>query len=201
MVPSPPSSAANDKALLRFEARRRRRAFVAGLSQAERDDLAAMLPDLLQPLIDKAGRVAAYHAVGNEIDPASVLKRAMEWGCTTALPAFVSADGPMIFRSGVVAETGPHGIAQPPHQAKAIIPDLVLVPLLAVDRHGTRLGQGGGHYDRALPALRDAGATIIGIGWAMQMIDGDLPVEPWDVPLDGFASPEGMTMFKTVANG
>ena len=196
MVPSPPLPAERDKAQLRFDARRRRRAFVASLSQAERDDLAAMLPDLLQPLIAKAGRVAAYHAVGSEIDPALVLKRALERGCDAALPAFASADGPMIFRSGVVAETGPHGIPQPPHQAKVIIPDLVLVPLLAVDRHGTRLGQGGGHYDRALPALRNGGAVIIGVGWAMQLVEGDLPADPWDVPLDGFVSPEGMTMWR-----
>ena len=196
MVPSPPSRAANDKALLRFEARRRRNAFVAGLSQAERDDLQASLVERLQPLLDTAGRVAAYHAIGSEIDPAPVLRRAMEQGCTAALPAFEHADGPMIFRSGVVAETGPHGIPQPPHQAKAIIPDLVLVPLLAVDRHGTRLGQGGGHYDRALPALRAAGATIIGLGWAMQLADEDLPVEPWDIALDGFASPDGVQMWR-----
>ena len=200
MVPSPSSraasEAANAKAALRFEARRRRNAFVAGLSQLERDDLQSVLSDLLQPMIDKAGRVAAYHAVSSEIDPASVLKRAMESGCSTALPAFEHGDAPMIFRSGVVFETGPHGIPQPPHQAKVITPDLILVPLLAVDRHGTRLGQGGGHYDRVLPGLRDAGATIIGVGWTMQRIDGELPVEPWDVRLDGFVSPEGLEMFR-----
>ena len=200
MVPSPSSpaatEAANAKAALRFAARRQRNAFVAGLSQVERDDLQALLPDLLQPLIDTAGRVAAYHAVGSEIDPAPVLKRAMEWGCSAALPAFTDADAPMIFRSGRVFETGPHGIPQPPHQAKEITPDLILVPLLAVDRHGTRLGQGGGHYDCVLPALRDAGAKIIGVGWAIQRIDGDLPVEAWDVPLDGFVSPKGLEFFR-----
>ena len=72
----------------------------------------------------------------------------------------------------------------------------MLVPLLAVDRRGTRLGQGGGHYDRALPALRDSGAVIIGVGWAMQLIDEDLPSDAWDVALDGFVSPEGMTMWR-----
>ena len=70
----------------------------------------------------------------------------------------------------------------------------MFVPLLAVDSRGNRLGQGGGHYDRALPALRDAGATIIGVGWAVQLVDGDLPIDPWDVPLDGFAAPEGVKM-------
>ena len=196
VVPSPPSPAASDKALLRFEARRRRKAFVAGLSQAERDDLEAMLPDMLQPLIDKAARVAAYHAVGSEIDPALVLKRAIRSGCATALPTFDCADGPMMFRSGMVTGIGPHGIAQPARDAELVIPDLVLVPVLAVDRRGTRLGQGGGHYDRGLPALRTAGATIVGIGWAMQLVDEELPVEPWDVPLDGFASPEGIVMWR-----
>ena len=181
---------------MRFEARRRRNAFVAGLSQLERDDLQSVLSDLLQPMFDKAGRVAAYHAVSSEIDPASVLKRAMESGCSTALPAFEHGDALMIFRSGVVFETGPHGVPQPPHQAKVITPDLILVPLLAVDRHGTRLGQGGGHYDRALPALRESGATIIGVGWAMQLVEDDLPAEPWDVRLDGFVSPEGLEMFR-----
>jgi len=151
---------------------------------------------MLQPWIENAERVAGYHAVGGEIDPTRVLRRVMERGCSAASPAFERADGPMIFRTGRVAETGPYGIVQPPHQAKAIIPDLVLVPLLAVDLHGTRLGQGGGHYDRALPALREAGATIIGVGWAMQLVEDDLPADQWDVPLDGFVSPEGMTMWR-----
>ena len=196
VVPSPPSAAASEKALLRAEARSRRKAFVAGLSQIERDHLEATLADLLQPWMKNANRVAGYHAVGSEIDPAALLSRARAWGHATALPAFDHADGPMIFRSGEAAEIGPHGIAQPPHSAKTIIPDLVLVPLLAVDRRGIRLGQGGGHYDRALPALRAAGATIIGIGWAMQLMDSDLPTEPWDVALDGFASPEGVMMWR-----
>ncbi|WP_309601862.1 5-formyltetrahydrofolate cyclo-ligase [Sphingomonas sp.] len=196
MVPSPPSSAASDKALLRLEARARRKTFVAGLSRPEQDELEVILADLLQPWIEKAKRVAAYHAIGSEIDPALVLESAMKLGCTTALPAFANADGPMIFRSGAVTEAGPHGIAQPASDAEAIIPDLVLVPLLAIDRRGTRLGQGGGHYDRALPALRAAGATIIGIGWAMQLVDSDFPTEPWDVPLDGFASPKGVTRWR-----
>ncbi|MEO6580408.1 MAG: 5-formyltetrahydrofolate cyclo-ligase, partial [Sphingomicrobium sp.] len=196
VVPSPPLPANEAKAALRVEVRRRRRLFVAGLSQVERDDLQASLGDALQLFIAPGTSVAAYHAVGSEIDPAAVLRLAMERGCTAALPAFEQADGPMLFRLGVAVENGPHGIPQPPRQAKVIIPDLLLVPLLAVDCHGMRLGQGGGHYDRALPALRDAGATIIGVGWAMQMIDGKLPADPWDVPLDGFASPEGVTMWR-----
>ena len=195
VVPSLPS---NDiaKAELRLDARRRRLAYLAPLSLAERQELEEKLVIVLAPLLEKARIVAGYHAVGSEIDPLRALRWAGNHLVTTALPAFTGSDQPMIFRSGECAETGPHGIAQPPHQAAVVSPDLVLVPLLAVDGSGTRLGQGGGHYDRALPALCAAGATIIGLGWAMQRVEEQLPRDPWDVPLDGFASPSGLEMFR-----
>ena len=82
------------------------------------------------------------------------------------------------------------------HSAERVVePDLILVPLLAVDRKGMRLGQGGGHYDRALPALKAKGARVIGVGWAMQLLDTLLVADPWDVPLDAFASPDGLVEF------
>jgi 5-formyltetrahydrofolate cyclo-ligase len=102
----------------------------------------------------------------------------------------------MIFRSGQYAEDCPVGGVQPPHQAKEVIPDLVLVPLLAIDPAGHRLGQGGGHYDRVLPALSAVGAMLIGVGWDLQRLDFLLPTDPWDVALDGFASPAGLEMFR-----
>ena len=73
--------------------------------------------------------------------------------------------------------------------------EVVFPPLQKLCR-GQRLRPCGGHFDRALPALRAAGTQIIGVGWAMQRIEGDLPDDPWDVPLDGFASPEGLEMFR-----
>jgi 5-formyltetrahydrofolate cyclo-ligase len=181
--------------VLRYEARKRRAAYVAGLSTAERQEQEQRLAEILMPLVESANIVAAYHAVGSEIDPQSVLTWAGNNFTTMALPAFADADALMHFRSGVCAEDGPHGIPQPPGQAKIVEPDLVLVPLLAIDAAGTRLGQGGGHYDRVLGALRSDGAKIIGLGWAMQRVDFRIPADPWDVPLDGFASPNGLEMF------
>ena len=64
-----------------------------------------------------------------------------------------------------------------------------VVPLVAVDRAGTRLGQGKGHYDRVIGELKRRGALLAGVGWAVQLIDSTIPVDPWDVPLDCFASP------------
>ena len=75
----------------------------------------------------------------------------------------------------------------------------MLVPLVAIDGHGTRLGQGKGHYDRVLANLREHGALLIGIGWQVQKLDATIPAEPWDVPLDGFASPDGLEMFPMTA--
>ena len=190
VVPSPSSPAANDKALLRFEARQRRNAFVASLSQAECDDLEIALCELLEPLVRESAQFAIYSATGSEIGLARLAPH------DPAYPAFASREAPMVFRSGHCAEDCPWGGVQPPHQAREVVPDLVFVPLLAVDHRGHRLGQGGGHYDCALPALRAVGTQIIGVGWAMQRIDGDLPDDPWDVPLDGFASPEGLEMFR-----
>ena len=195
VVPSlPPLPAV--KAELRRTLRAARKAFVQSLSAEERGELEASLADHLWPLVERASIVAGYSPRGSEIDPSPLLFRAGNAFKSVAYPAFTSAKAPMIFRSGQCAEDCPVGGVQPPHQAKEVRPDLVLVPLLAVDRSGNRLGQGGGHYDRALPALRDAGATIIGIGWAMQRLDRCLPAEPWDVPLDGFASPDGLELFQ-----
>ena len=83
-----------------------------------------------------------------------------------------------------------------PQTSPEVYPDLILVPLVAIDRSGNRLGQGKGHYDRVLGRLREHGALLVGVGWAVQMVEGAIPADPWDVPLDGFASPEGLEMFR-----
>ena len=72
----------------------------------------------------------------------------------------------------------------------------MLVPLVAIDRAGTRLGQGKGHYDRVLGELKRRGALLIGVGWRVQLIAGLIAPDPWDVPLDGFASPEGVDTWR-----
>ncbi|NUQ18959.1 MAG: 5-formyltetrahydrofolate cyclo-ligase, partial [Sphingomonas sp.] len=68
-------------------------------------------------------------------------------------------------------------------------------PLIAVDGCGTRLGRGKGHYDRALARLRKNGARLIGVGWEIQRLTETIPADDWDVPLDGFASPDGLELF------
>ncbi len=91
---------------------------------------------------------------------------------------------------------GAFGI-QEPEDSEAIIPDIVIAPLLAFDQKGYRLGQGGGYYDATLEALRaQKSVSYIGIGYAEQAVLFKLPIEPHDVPLDYILTPQGVTSFK-----
>ena len=85
---------------------------------------------------------------------------------------------------------------QPKRRAPEVEPDIVLVPLIAVDHRGTRLGRGKGHYDRALVRLEKSGARLVGVGWPLQLLPETIPADEWDVPLDDFASPAGIASFK-----
>jgi 5-formyltetrahydrofolate cyclo-ligase len=85
---------------------------------------------------------------------------------------------------------------QPKLSAPVVEPDLVLVPLLAADAFGTRLGRGKGHYDRALSRLKKNGARLIGIGWPLQRLTSQIPADAWDVPLNALATPDGVEWFE-----
>lgn len=185
-----------DKAGLRAAMRQKRRDYAASLDPATRAALEDALADALEPLFVTAGSVAAYAPMKDEISPLAATRRASCVDVAVAFPFFVDRDSRMTFRLGEPADPGPWGILQPAPEAEIITPQLILMPLVAVDRAGNRIGMGKGHYDRALPGLRDAGARLIGCGWNFQMIDQELAPDPWDVPLDGFASPDGLRMFR-----
>lgn len=193
VVPSP--SPPLDKATLRADLRAHRRAYAASLAPGTRAALEADLARLLEPLLFAARIVAAYQPMKDEISPLTVLARARELGKDTALPAFAARDSRMTFRSGEASEPGPWGLLQPPLHSPAVAPDLILVPLVGCDRGGNRIGMGQGHYDRALEGLRD-GARLVGLGWDFQLLDLPLPPDPWDQPLDAFASPGGLKEFR-----
>ena len=82
-----------------------------------------------------------------------------------AFPRFDIPAKPFRFRAGDPLEPGPFGMMQPKRHP-VVEPDLILVPLIAVDGHGTRLGRGKGHYDRALARLKKSGAHLVGVGWS-----------------------------------
>lgn len=191
-VPSPPVS--GDKIALRRRARELRRAFVAGLGASERERLEASLAAHLAPLIATSRVIGAYAPLPDEVSPLPVLEQARAGAATVAFPAFSDHASPFRFLAGDPVESGPFGILQPPLASPEVYPDLILVPLVGIDRRFHRLGQGKGHYDRVLPDLRRRGALLIGLGWPVQRMDEEIETEAWDVPLDGFASSDGLEL-------
>ena len=187
MVHASPASA---KLALRAEMRARRRALAAEQPQAG-EQAARHLPlDELPPF----AVVGGYVRHGAEINPAAVLARFREAGARIALPVTVAADAPLVFRAGTpetehVADAA--GVRGPPQHAEAMVPDLLIVPLVAFDREGGRLGQGGGHFDRTLAAL-DAQKPVfaIGLAYAGQEV-ARLPREEHDRRLDAILTEKG----------
>ena len=183
-VPSP-----STKAELRARALEQRRSYARALTPELRGDLEAKLARIVLPHLIGARAVAGYHPMKDEISPYAVLDLLGD-GQSAALPWFVDRDARMIFREAPATEAGPWGVLQPPASAAAVLPDVVLVPLVLGDRGGTRIGHGKGHYDRALSHLREGSSVLtIGIAWENQIHDSPLPADPWDVPLDAIATP------------
>ena len=170
--------------------------FVESLDPARRAALEADLARHLAPLIERSRVIGAYCPLPDEISPLPALAAARARGATIAFPAFAAPDLPFRFLAGDPIEPGPFFALQPALTAKEVLPDLVLVPLVAIDRAGTRLGQGKGHYDRVLAELKRRGALLVGLGWAEQLTEDRIKADPWDVALDGFASPQGVQMWR-----
>ncbi len=165
-----------------------RAAYVAGLSAVERDRLEIALAAVLDRHLSD-GVVAAYRATGGEIDPCRIARVPVWPRVAGAAPLVFHAAPPATHRRGFA------GILEPAAAAPRAVPDIVLVPLLAVDHAGHRLGHGGGHYDRTLAALRTIGRVLaVGVAWDMQVVD-ELPVAPWDQRLDALATPSGWRSF------
>jgi 5-formyltetrahydrofolate cyclo-ligase len=191
----PGSAVPQHKDVLRQAALDARKAFVRTLDDAHRTLLEQKLAQHLTSLCAHASVVAGYHPLGSEISPLLAMEEARAVGRIVAFPAFPDPAKPFRFLAGDPLEPGPFGIMQPKKRAPVVEPDLIFVPLIAIDGVGTRLGRGKGHYDRALGRLRKTGAKLIGVGWSMQRLQTEIPRDPWDVPLHGFASPDGVEYF------
>lgn len=183
------------KESLRQAALEARKAFVRTLSDADRAQLEERLAQNLTSLFAGVSVVGGYHPLGSEISPLPAMEEARAVGAIVAFPCFSNPAKPFRFLAGDPLEPGPFGLMQPAKRHPAVQPDLVLVPLVAIDGSGTRLGRGKGHYDRALVRLKTNGARLIGVGWSMQRLSEVIPSDEWDVPLHGFASPEGLELF------
>jgi 5-formyltetrahydrofolate cyclo-ligase len=138
--------------------------------------------------------VSGYWPMRDEIDPRPCLTALWTAGCRIALPTVPDDGQALIFREWEPDEElvpGPFGTSEPAAEAEVVYPSLLLVPLLAFDRRGRRLGYGGGYYDRTLAALREwQTVQAIGVAYAGQEIDA-VPAGPHDALLNGVVTEAG----------
>lgn len=185
-----PSASTARKKQLRLKAGRTRSL------AARRDDgaVARALSSFLASL--RPGCVlAGYLAIGSEVDVLPALESWCEEGHPVALPCTGPRDTPLVFRRwapGRPLVQEPFGTRAPRPEAPVVDPDVLLVPLLAFDRAGYRLGWGGGYYDRTLSSLRGRkSVTAVGVAYSAQEIPS-VPRDPWDQPLDLIVTEEGV---------
>ncbi|WP_291841571.1 5-formyltetrahydrofolate cyclo-ligase [Maricaulis sp.] len=151
--------------------------------------LAAGFPDQWIP---PAGAVVAgYWPLTGEIDPRPLMNRLAAKGVRLCLPVVMGAGRALSFRSyrdGDPLERRGMGVSEPLASQAECRPNLLLVPLLASDHAGNRLGFGKGYYDCTLATLRASGPTLaIGLAFDCQMV-AELPAYSHDEPLDGLVS-------------
>jgi 5-formyltetrahydrofolate cyclo-ligase len=180
------------KADLRSQARKRRKALATAAPGAAELAAANLPPGLLGAV--RAASV--YLPMRFELDPGPLARRLERMGIAILLPAVVERGAPLLFREacGALAEDAA-GLPAPPPDAAVRQPDLVILPLLAFDASGYRLGWGGGYYDRTLAILRSRGPTIaVGLAFAGQEVES-VPREAHDQRLDGVLTEVGYRSF------
>jgi len=138
--------------------------------------------------------VSAYIAIGEEADPAPLVDLLRGKEHPIALPRVVRKGEKLAFHlyePGAALVPGVFGLSQPGKGWPEAIPDVLVVPLLAFDVRGLRLGYGGGFYDRTLAALR-ASRNILAVGYAFAGQEvPDVPHRPSDEPLDWMVTEMG----------
>jgi 5-formyltetrahydrofolate cyclo-ligase len=172
------------KSVLRREAAARRDALPA----AERQQAAETIAGRPFPVAIPPGAiVSGFMPLKSEINPLPLLRKLAEAGATLALPVVAGKGQPLIMRAwafGTPLTSGVWGIKEPMADTPAVDPDILIVPLLAFDRRGHRLGYGAGYYDMTLTALRARKPVVaVGIAYAAQEVD-TVPITPRDARLD-----------------
>ncbi len=177
---------------LRDQARSKRRAAAAAAGNEAGERLRQSFLSALS--LPPAQVVAGYWPMPEEIDVRPLMTYLHLSGHVLVLPVVVGRGQPLIFRRwrpSMALDAGVYGIPVPGAEEPEATPGVLLVPLLAFDGEGRRLGYGAGYYDRTLAALRRAGDILaIGAAYAVQRMDS-LPEEASDQRLDWVVTEEG----------
>jgi 5-formyltetrahydrofolate cyclo-ligase len=174
----------SDKSDLRRQAADRRRTVVLASPRAGID----MRDRFLATITPAPGiAVSAYWPLDDEFDPRPLFTELHRRGHPIGLPVIVRKGEPLLFRRwtpDVTLVRGSFRVMTPPADSPEVVPQLLLVPLLAFDRAGYRLGYGGGFYDRTIAKLRKAGDILaVGVALAAQEV-ASVPRDDTDEPLD-----------------
>ena len=173
-----------EKAIIRRDATTRRNALPAELRAQAAEAIAARpFPLPIAPGVVMSG----FMPLKSEINPLPLMRKLAALGATLALPAIAGRGQPLIMRAFAFGDPllpGEWGIREPKPRAAEVAPDIMLVPLLAFDRGGRRIGYGAGYYDMTIAKFRAVkGAVAVGIAFAAQEIPA-VPVTERDARLD-----------------
>ena len=172
------------KTVLRALAQALRDALPADARKAAAESIAARKFPLA---ITPATIISGFMPLKSEINPLPLLQKLAEGGARLALPVIAGRGKPLIMRAwefGAPLDRGQWGIREPKADAPEVDPDILLVPLLAFDRAGYRIGYGAGYYDMTIHRLRGLKpVTAIGIAFAAQEVP-KIPTTPRDERLD-----------------
>jgi len=131
--------------------------------------------------------VSGFMPLKSEINPLPLMRTLADAGAKLALPVVAGKGSPLTMRAftfGDVLVSGVWGIREPKPEAPEVFPDILLVPLLAFDRSGHRIGYGAGYYDMTITALRARkSVAAVGIAFAAQEV-AQVPSTPRDARLD-----------------
>lgn len=146
--------------------------------------------------------LAFYYPINTEVDPLPIARLLKERNLNYCLPVVQKLNSPLIFREWkedtklVVSNFG----AKIPSEGDLIVPDLMLIPLLAYDDFGYRLGYGGGFYDRTILNFKqnvEKKIFTVGLAFSCQKYSGKLPIDKNDKKIDSVLTEKGFKFFDT----
>ena len=196
-APSPSSEHTTDSSVFRAALRREKLAARMELDGSAHAALSARIEAHLATLLTALPpQTLAFCApVRGEFDARPLAGLLIRRGWNAAMPVAEDAAAPMRFRHWTLASamhSDRHGIPVP-IDGPDVVPDIVLLPLLAFDTQGFRLGYGGGYFDRTLAALVPR-PLAIGVGFELARV-ADIRPQPHDMPLDAVVTEAGMVRY------
>lgn len=178
--------------------RRRAHAARGALSDGERAEAAMAVARHFhdQIALEPPAVVAGYWRIRDELDCGPILRHLQARRQMVVLPVVMGPEAPLewrVWQPDAVLVDGGFGTSAPPDDAPRAEPDVILLPLVGFDAKGTRLGYGGGYYDRTVAGLARK-PRLIGLAFAAQELD-DIPRGVHDVPLDAVITEAGVRHF------